>query len=155
MFQTHFLYEDSKAAIQSSLGKTIASVALADNRLAFTFTDGCRLGVWDEARFCCERRFMTTDDDLPYYVGATLLNIAIRDGGEIALGAMESNARIWGAEVRAFLFLVVTTDRGTFSANTYNEHNGYYGGFDIHAGVLSHASMRPAALTSPILDNSF
>jgi hypothetical protein len=114
-------------SIQESLGKVITTVELSsDDALVFTFEDGTRLRLWDDGYWCCEHRYMTTDDDLPYYQGATLMNIELRDAPDV-------EPKDEYDECHEVQFLVVTTNRGTFSMASHNEHNGYYGGFAIVA----------------------
>lgn len=117
---------DSVAAVQAAVGKTITSVKLDDDRLKFEFEDGSRLTLWDDGQSCCESRYMQTDDDLPYYVGAKFLNAEVRDGGSTEGEYVDTH------EIQ---FLVITTDRGTFSMASHNQHNGYYGGFSIQASA--------------------
>jgi hypothetical protein len=117
---------ESVAAVQAALGKTITSVALVDDALKFDFEDGSRLTLKDDGQSCCERRYMQTDDDLPYYVGAKFLGVEVRDGG--------STKGEYG-DPHEIEFLVITTDRGTFSMANHNQHNGYYGGFSITASA--------------------
>lgn len=118
-------YQEIVNAVRSALGKTITVVELVGNVLRFEFEDRSRLLLWDNAQSCCEHRYMSTDDDLPYYVGAQLLDVEVRDGGR--------TDNDWGDH--EIQFLVVTTDRGTFSVANHNEHNGYYGGFALVASA--------------------
>lgn len=116
---------DGNQATASAIGKQIASVELADDALRFSFTDGSKLTLRDAGQSCCEKRYMRTDDDLPYFVGATLLGAETRD-------APSEDAEYDSHEVE---FLVVTTSRGVFTMSSHNEHNGYYGGFYVQATV--------------------
>lgn len=130
---------ESAEAFSGAIGKTIAKLELleagdkwdegGDGSLVLTFTDGSAITLYDNARSCCESRYMSTDDDLTYHIGATLVNAGVRDGPTI-----ESD------EVKEVAFLTVTTSKGTFTINTYNEHNGYYGGIDIRAKVTKSAT---------------
>ena len=113
-------------AVQAAQGKTITALSLTDDQLRFEFEDGTRLRLQDSGQSCCESRYMQTDDDLPYYIGAKFVSAEVRDGG--------STEDEWG-ERHEIQFLVVTTDRGTFSMASHNEHNGYYGGFWITASA--------------------
>ena len=113
-------------AVQAAMGKTITALSLTDDQLRFEFEDGSRLRLWDNGQSCCESRYMQTDDDLPYYIGAKFVGAEVRDGG--------STESEYG-DAHEIQFLVVTTDRGTFSMASHNEHNGYYGGFWITASV--------------------
>ena len=117
---------EAVAAVQAAMGKTITALSLTDDQLRFEFEDGSRLRLQDSGQSCCEHRYMQTDDDLPYYIGAKFVSAEVRDGG--------STEDEWG-ERHEIQFLVVTTDRGTFSMASHNEHNGYYGGFWITASA--------------------
>ena len=77
----------------------------------------------DEGQRCCEHRWMSTDDDLKYFVGSKLQSVEVKEGPDIEYeyGYHET------------CFLVVTTSLGSFTCVTHNEHNGYYGGFMITA----------------------
>ena len=113
-------------AVQAAMGKTITALSLTDDQLRFEFEDGSRLRMWDDGQSCCESRYMQTDDDLPYYIGAKFVDVEIRDGG---------SAESEYGDTHEIQFLVVTTDRGTFSMASHNEHNGFYGGFSITASA--------------------
>ena len=93
-------------AVQAAMGKTITALSLTDDQLRFEFEDGSRLRLWDNGQSCCESRYMQTDDDLPYYIGAKFVGAEVRDGG--------STEGEYG-DTHEIQFLVVTTDRGTFS----------------------------------------
>ena len=117
--------EDSVNAWIASANKEIAALVLVDG-LLFTFSDGTQMMISDEGQSCCEYRYMTTDDDLSYYVGATLLDTEILDAPDI-------EAEYGDHEVQ---FLRVATSRGVFTMETHNEHNGYYGGFAIRCALV-------------------
>lgn len=115
--------EHAKAA----LGKTIASAKLSsDEALVLRFADGTGLRLADEGQSCCEHRYMTTDDDLSYFVDAELRDIEIAEAPD-GEGSGECHER---------QFLRVKTTKGDFTMETHNEHNGYYGGFYIRASAL-------------------
>ena len=110
----------------AAVGRTIDSVALTDSEeLLFKFTDGSSLSISDEGQSCCESRYITCDDHLSYYSGATFLDATVVDGPE------EEDPDEWTCHEQRWL--VVTTSKGDFRATTHNEHNGYYGGFCINA----------------------
>jgi hypothetical protein len=122
--------QSSVDAWQRSVGKKIAALCIddeRDGRLVFTFDDGFRMALYDDARSCCEQRYMTTDDNLSYFVGATLIDADVSDGPyeEDEYGEPHEQA-----------FLRVTTSLGVFTVVTHNEHNGYYGGISIRAAAL-------------------
>ena len=118
---------DSAAAFVASVGKEAVSLELTKDKwdeykeLVFTFTDGTQLMIFDEGQSCCESRYMTTDDDLAGFVGSTLLEAEVADAPNIIGGYGDHEVQ----------FLHVKTSRGTFTVETHNEHNGYYGGFAV------------------------
>ena len=118
-------------ALQLTNNKIITALSLDPEKgdggaLVFTFKDGTKLEIADDARSCCENRYMHTDDDLPYFVGATLIDMAVLYGPDIETYL----------EVHEVAFLHVSTSKGHFVMNTHNEHNGYYGGFMLRAAVI-------------------
>lgn len=113
--------ESSVKAFKGAMGKSIVSLELvADVGLVFAFDDGSKIKLFDNDQSCCEDRYMTTDDQLDYFVGGKLLTAEVREGST-AEGE-------WG-DKHEIAFLVVTTTKGVFTVETHNEHNGYYGGF--------------------------
>ena len=69
---------------------------------------------------------MRTDDNLDYYVGSKLLGFEIKEAT-----IMED-----GYGLHEIQFLEVRTSKGCFTMASHNEHNGYYGGFDIRVEYL-------------------
>jgi hypothetical protein len=90
--------------------------------IVISFNDGSRLRLFDDGQSCCEQRYFNCDDDLQYYIGCSLLEIT-------------EDEHIEGEDEHGYIkeskFLHVTTSKGTFTVCAYNEHNGYYGGFDL------------------------
>jgi len=125
--------ESSVKAYQASLGKKISAIELnseangGDGALNISFTDGTVLSLYDCARSCCESRYMHTDDDLTHYVGGKFKGVELKDGGSKEPGEY--------GEVSETMFMHVKTTKGTFVVNTYNDHNGYYGGILIEAAL--------------------
>jgi hypothetical protein len=116
--------EETVAAYQATLGKTIERVWMEEGDpglLRFLFTDGTGAQVFDDGRSCCETRYMTTDDNLGDFAGATFLGIVLRKGPDIEGDYSDHEQQ----------FLLVNTSLGTFTMVTHNEHNGYYGGFAV------------------------
>lgn len=113
--------ESTVKAFMGAKGKVITELYLKSDTLHFTFVDGSRIRIYDGGQSCCESRYMVTDDDLSYYVGATLLD------GEIAQSPDVED----GGECHEVQFLHIKTSKGTFTMSNHNEHNGYYVGFSI------------------------
>jgi hypothetical protein len=115
--------EETVDSIKSSLNKIIETVKLDGDDLVIQFTDSTKLIIWDGGQSCCESRYMTTDDDLSYYNGSTLLDL------ELKSVVHEDH----DYDVHEIQFLDVKTSKGVFTMVNHNEHNGYYGGFYIQA----------------------
>jgi hypothetical protein len=115
--------EKTVTSIQSSLNKTIEKVELDDEQLFISFIDGSELVIWDGGQSCCESRYMTTDDNLSDFSGATLLDLELK--------SVEYKDLDYGEH--EIQFLDVKTSEGVFTMVNHNEHNGYYGGFWIQA----------------------
>ena len=113
---------NSVEAFKRAMGKIIGTVHVDDNNLLFAFEDGTHLKISDEGQSCCENRYMSCDDDLKDFVGATLMDGELKDGG--------GESGEYG-EVHEIQFLDITTSKGVFTVSNHNEHNGYYGGFWI------------------------
>jgi len=125
--------ESAVNAYTSSLNKEIKSIKLdpdmngGDGALVMMFTDDTGLMLYDCARSCCESRYMSTEDDLQYFVGSVFKSVDIRDG------SVEEHEYGEESEMQ---FMQVNTNRGVFVINTYNHHNGYYGGIVITAKLV-------------------
>lgn len=91
------------------------------------FSDYERIAVFDSAKHCCEDRYMSTDDDITYFVGAELWDIALRNA------ECRDNEYSAAHDVQ---FLEVRTSMGIFTLANHNNHDGYYGGFWIVAKEL-------------------
>ena len=117
----------STEAFLKVVGKKIMGVTLEDGGLRLSFGSQGTLVVSDEGQSCCEDRYMTTDDTLGDYVGGNLVNIEIKPVPIPMIGADE------GGDCHDIEFVEVTTTKGAFVLVTHNEHNGYYGGFDVCA----------------------
>lgn len=108
-----------------AVGKVIDSVVLGvDDALHFVFQDGSKMKLSDDEGICCERRYMTVDDDLSFCVGAVLMSVEVKDSLYIDDDMID--------DAHEIQFVEVMTNRGCFSVVTHNEHNGYYGGFAIN-----------------------
>jgi hypothetical protein len=76
---------------------------------------------------CCESwGYFMSDDNLDYYIGATLQDIRITDTcrDTVTYGQDVGN---YGLDMGATLFVDILTDLGIFQFTAYNAHNGYYG----------------------------
>ena len=108
---------------RSARGKKITVLSIDETSLHFTFEDGSKIALRDNTQTCCEKRYMRTDDNLEAFIGSNLYNVEVRDGG--------GGGRVEDSDVHDIEFLLVSTSTGVFTISNHNEHNGYYGGFNI------------------------
>lgn len=108
------------------LNRTITGISMDDKTVRLDFDTGKRLEISDKGQTCCESRYLTTDDDLEYHVGAVFLGAEVADG----------SCTDYEYETHEIQFLNLKTSRGVVTIETHNEHNGYYGGFFICPQVV-------------------
>lgn len=111
------------------IGQPIGSIKLEDDKLTLAFGWRGSLVLEDVGQSCCENRYMTTDDKLDEFLGATFLGFEIKD----APNEKAESEHGWSSNEHEVQFLEVKTSKGSFTVKSHNEHNGYYGGFDIEA----------------------
>lgn len=112
-------------------GKEI-SVRLVKNAIRLTYmrygkpTD---MVIYDAKQMCCEARFITTDDDLPFYDGATFLGLMLSAPPADWDNQYEPDDEDDNGDDAQFLTL--RTSKGDIVFVTHNQHNGYYSGFEL------------------------
>ena len=126
MIEVCNLERDSLDAFMKVVGKKIMDVRLQNDVLFMSFGSQGSLYITDEGQSCCEHRYITTDDKLEDYVGGNLLNIEIKP---VPIPTLEDDS----GEYHDIEFVEVSTTKGSFVLVTHNEHNGYYGGFNVTA----------------------
>lgn len=134
MILTCNLEGKSLAAFVKAVGKEIVGIALSGvpddtdkDELYIHFKDNSYIKILDDMQSCCEHRYMTTDDKLDEYIGGSLLNIEVKP---IPIPLSEYGDDNPNTE-REIEFLEVTTTKGSFVIVNHNDHNGYYGGFNV------------------------
>lgn len=123
------IHSHTEELIEQAKGLRIDSISLTGpeySSLVMSFVDGSRLVARDEGQDCCENRYMSCDDALDGFIGAQFTGMKTRDG--------PSETDPDSGEVHDIQFLVVETSEGSFTVATHNEHNGYYGGFELRVG---------------------
>lgn len=108
--------------VEKIKGKKIISLKIEDDVLKMETACKEFFEIFDDGQSCCEARYMETSDKLGDFIGATILDVKTVDGGET------ENAY---GDVHEIQFLNIDTDKGLLQFATHNEHNGYYGGFDL------------------------
>lgn len=101
----------------------IASATMQNDclRLVFAQPGLPSCDIYDDLQLCCENRWMTTDDDPSTIVGGRLLAVNKKP--------VEDYPDDGGSDEQ--MFVEVITDKGSITLCTHNEHNGYYGGFNV------------------------
>lgn len=116
----------SHAALEKAWGQKITKLTLGDDdALHFVFENGYKLRISDEGQFCCEHRYMRTDDNLDDFIGAELLSVMVKEGPD---DYIESEG-----VAHEIQFLEIETSEGEFTMVSHNEYSGYYGGFSVVA----------------------
>ena len=124
-------------AIGSCLMRKITHIHLGDAVLDIYFDDGTYLSIYDGGQQCCEHRYMSCSDRLEDYVGCILLDIEMK---ECIYDEDRKGSDIWD-DVLDIQFLDIITSGGTFQLSFYNEHNGFYGGWDIEAELNNYGEL--------------
>lgn len=114
-----------KEILRKIKGRKIESLEVCDNIFRIGFRN-YTLEAQDVLRCCCEHRYFHTDDELKPFVGTKFTSLEVRDGG--------GKDKDYGTQDAQFL--LVNTSLGTFTIVAYNEHNGYYGGFDLQFRLI-------------------
>lgn len=79
----------------------------------------------ENGQSCCESwGYLTSEDDLGYFIGAELKNVVLTD---TALNQERVEKSDYYDDDGGIQFVDFVTDRGTFQLAVYNAHNGYYG----------------------------
>lgn len=116
-----YLSGGSKHDPSEYYGKTIKSATMTEDKISLTLADDKVISIWDNGQYCCEHRYMTTDDDIQSLVGNSLVRIEAKDAPDVA--------DKWGEHEQ--VFVEIATDKGFVTIVNHNEHNGYYGGFGL------------------------
>lgn len=106
--------------LKDSFNKVIKTIVVYDSSCVITFEDDKKIEFFDNNQSCCEHRYMNTDDCTSLHKGARLISASVSDGPST------DNGNVLDCQ-----FLIITTNKGFLTIANYNEHNGYYGGFDI------------------------
>ncbi len=120
-------YSDAKPA-SFYAGRKITAAAMVDNSFLLGFADGVTIKIWDSGQDCCERRYMRTDDVAADLIGRTLASIEVK--------RVETNSDNNG-DPHEIAFMEINADGLIIAFSTHNEHNGYYGGFDLRIAEVT------------------
>jgi hypothetical protein len=114
------IHRDSSDPENVFCGREIKGVALERQSLILEFTDGTALTIWDDGQSCCESRYVTCDDDINCLIGGKFHSVILKEADDIPT-----------SDIHEICFVDVWTDRSVITLCTHNEHNGYYGGFNL------------------------
>lgn len=104
---------------RAEMGKR--DVPYGEDALILGMADGREILVFDARQCCCEHRYTHCDENLHQYVGRELL-------GLLTVAELPT---VDDAEVHESQQVEVHTSVGPLCIVTHNEHDGYYGGFDV------------------------
>lgn len=104
------------------IARKIEYLDIKENVLCITFPHDSVLLIYDDKQDCCERRSISTDDDLNYFADSILISIQICDGYRTEV-----------EDVHDIQFLKVNTSKGMITFENHNEHSGCYTGFNVIA----------------------
>lgn len=121
---------DSRENFKKIKGKVIETLTLSNDVILIKLEDekwekGETFWIWDDGQECCEYRFITTDDDLSFFSGSTLLDIHLKQAPDGPSRDDQDHA------VHEIQFLELKTSKGVCTFETHDEHNGAYGGFTV------------------------
>lgn len=112
--------EEQTFSVKNSSGYTLSY----DGYYVITDKQTIKFGI-ENMQNCCERwGYLTTNDDLSEFEGASLLGVKVVD---TALNEKKiSDLELYEEETDT-MFVNFETDKGTLQFVAYNQHNGYYG----------------------------
>ena len=110
------------------IGWILGSVALVNDKLHLKFDNGT-LVISDEGQSCCESRYMTCDDNLAEFSDSYFMGLRLKTYEKVKQQPDEDG--YISSDAHEVQWLEVMTSKGFITFATHNEHNGYYGGFDI------------------------
>ena len=112
--------EINEERVNKYVGETVTKAWVKYGKVFLKFGNN-GLCVWDDGQYCCEDRYIITDDDVSDLVGGKLRHIVVREGSMVYhdFGCHDID------------FLEIATEQTHVTFETHNEHNGYYGGFDV------------------------
>ena len=114
--------ESSVLAFNQAINRKITAITVDDTYCNIEVDGIYKIRLYDNGQSCCEHRYMSVDgDDMSAFIGATLIGAEVRDGGS------QPN----DYESHDIEFLLINTSFGVITISNHNEHNGYYGGFNV------------------------
>lgn len=129
---TSFVDENfrDRDTIGQCVGGVIRNLKMEDSELLLVLDDGT-LTLKDDGQNCCESRYMTCDDNLAEFIGAHFTGLYIKRYNAIPQQPDEDG--ITRSDMHEVQWLEIVTSKGCITIAAHNEHNGYYGGFNITA----------------------
>ncbi len=129
-FILNFDNEDVRQTAGQHVGAVIKRVCIENDELHMHFDDGTLI-IRDSGQSCCESRYMTCDDDLAEFSGAHFTGLKMKTHEELPNQPDEDGYT--SSDTHEVQWVEIMTSKGCITLASHNEHNGYYGGFDIDA----------------------
>lgn len=115
--------------------KKITDVDFNEHRLVIILENKTKLKIWDDGQNCCEKRYMTCDDNIEDLIGRKLTKILIKkiedsdDKENVTAQFFVNNVYAWGGEEEwehEIAFVEICTDKNSIILQAHNVHNGYH-----------------------------
>lgn len=124
------MISDNYKVLDEIKGQEIIAAEINDNHLYLTLIDDkenkTKISIYDDAQYCCESRYMCTDDDIQTLIGSKLASIEAKHGPTEGI----QDDTDYG-DIIETCFIEISTDKGFITLANHNAHNGYYSGFDL------------------------
>lgn len=129
--------------VETCRGRQIERVSIHENDGPYTEPDALLIEFMDggpslrlrNRQECCECLYMTCDDDLSGLRGECFQSVEVSDETNPGSEA-EAETENCDDGQHDIQFLTIRTDKSTCVVSSHNEHNGYYGGFDLVAELF-------------------
>ncbi len=129
-----FLVDFKRALMPEIIGKRIKEIYLdydynnGDGGLVIEFIENNKkIVLFDDARQCCEARYIHCSDDLEWYQESAFSGIKVKNVKDFIDDHSQKH------EIQ---FIHVTTSMGTVVVETHNIHEGHYGGFNLKIDTI-------------------
>lgn len=126
------MYPESYYSFKNRLPQRLFDKMVVDARLddtgeykiILTLETGEVVVIYDDGQSCCESRYITVPEgEVRDLNGGRLIALIIKHS--------ENNETSEWGDIHEVDFVEIVTDRHHLTFCTHNEHNGYYGGFNL------------------------
>lgn len=106
------------------VGKVITGIETLPDEIKIDFQDGTKIRIYDGGQLCCERRYMTFDDDPADLLTKRWKHATVKGTKDLTVDHDYDSHEVEFLEI-------MTEDGSHITIANHNEHNGFYGGFDL------------------------